>query len=137
MLASAGLPLEAKGRLDCACVCSAMLYGNETLTISVIEEDVTRLESKDARTVRWIRNVRPDRISAKELRIRLKLKGMTGCVQDRKLQWLYHLEKMEECACSGSCRTFKVSSSFPRGQPRKTCDGVIRNLLKERTSATT
>ena len=39
---------------------------------------------------------------------------------------------MEENVWSSKCRTFKVSSSFPRGRPRKTWIGVIKIDLKER-----
>ena len=42
------------------------------------------------------------------------------------------LERMEESVWSGKCRTFKVSSSFPGGQPRKTWNEVIRSDMKER-----
>ena len=52
-----------------------------------------------------------DRIFGEELRPRLE------CLQDRRLQWFGHLEKMEESSSwSSKCRTF----------------GVIRNVLKER-----
>ena len=51
---------------------------------------------------------------------------------DRRLQWLGHLERIEENTWSRKCRTFKVSGNFPRGQPRKTWNGVIRSDLKER-----
>ena len=38
---------------------------------------------------------------------------------------------MEQSAWSNKCRTFKVNSSLPRGQPRKTWNEVIRSDLKE------
>ena len=58
-----------------------------------------RLERNDARTVRWLCNVlSEDRISAEELRTRLKLKSMRECLQDRRLQWLCYLEGMKESA---------------------------------------
>ena len=54
---------------------------------AVKEEDVARLERNDARMVRWICKVRPDdRISAIELRIRLKLKSIRKCLLDKRLQ---------------------------------------------------
>ena len=52
----------------------------------VNEKDLIRLESNDARTVRWKCNIRPkDRIFAEKLRTRLKLNSMSGCLPDRKL----------------------------------------------------
>ena len=65
-------------------------------------------------------NVRPeDKISAKELRARLKLKSMKEYLQDRRLQGVGHLERMEKSAGSSKCRTFKFNCSFLRVQPKK------------------
>lgn len=53
-------------------------------------------------------NAKPeDRISAEELRTKLKLKT--------RLQWLGHPQRMEVIFWSSKCRPFKVSASFPRG----------------------
>ena len=66
---------------------------------------------------KWLCNVRPeDRISAEELRTRVKLKSMRECLQGRRLQWFCHLETVEE--------------SFPRGRPSKAWNVVIRNDVK-------
>ena len=130
MLASRGLPLVRKGKLYSACAYSVMLSGNETWPVK--EEDVIRLKRSDARMVIWISNGRPDdRISAEELRTRLKLKNMREYLWDRKLQWFGHLESMEESAWSSKCRTFKSSGSFLSGQPGKTWNEVIRSDLKK------
>ena len=78
-------------------------------------------------------NVKPeDRTSTEELKTRLKLKSVRELLQDRKLQWFGHLERMEERACSSTCRNFKISGSFPRGRPRNTWSEVIRTDLKEK-----
>ena len=37
-----------------------------------------------------------NRISTEEFWTRLKLKSMRECLQDRRLQWFGHLERMEE-----------------------------------------
>ena len=79
LLTSRALPLGAKGRLHFACVGSIMLYGS--VGWAVEEEDVIRLERNDV-MVRWMYNVEDkpeDRISAEELRTRLKLKSMREC----------------------------------------------------------
>ena len=49
LLATRGLPLEAKGRLYFACVRSVMLYGTETWPVK--EEDVIRIEMNNAKDV--------------------------------------------------------------------------------------
>ena len=42
---------------------------------------------EDTRMVRWMCNISPeDRISAEELKTRLKLKTMRECLQDRRLE---------------------------------------------------
>ena len=91
------------------------------------------MEKSDARIFRWIYNISPEgRISADELTARLKLKSMRNCLQDRRLQWFGHLERMEKSAWSIKCRTFMVSGSFSIGQPRKTWNDIIRIDRKER-----
>ena len=62
LLANRGFPLGAKGRLNSACVNSIMLYGGETWPNK--EEGEIRLEKNYARMVRWICNIRSDKISA-------------------------------------------------------------------------
>ena len=58
--------------------------------------------------VRWMCPVTPEgRISAKELATRMKLTSMRS--QDRRLQWLGHLEGMEGSACFNGCRALRVS----------------------------
>ena len=131
LLASRMLPLGAKGRLYSAWVHRIILVASETW--STKEEDVIRLERNNARMVRYMCNIRPeDRIFAEELRTRLKLKSMRKYLQDRKLHCFGHLERMEANASSSKCRTFKVSGSFPIGQPRNTWNEVSRSDLKER-----
>ena len=99
LLASRGLHLGLKGRLRSACACSIMLY--ECQTWPVKGEDVIRLESNDARIVRWIYNVKPEyRISAEELRSRPKLRSMRECLQDKRLPWFVHLETQSAFTCS-------------------------------------
>lgn len=56
------------------------------------------------------------------LRIRLKLNSI--CLQDRRLQWFGHLERLEESAWYSKSRIFKVGDSFPRGKLRKKCNEV-------------
>ena len=64
------LPLKAKGRLYSPCVRSIMIYGSETWPVK--EGDAVRLDRNHAKMVRWYE----DRISAEELRARLKLKSL-------------------------------------------------------------
>ena len=60
------------------------------------EEDVIRIDRNGAGMVRWTCNVKSeDEISAEELRTRMKLKSMKECLQDRRLQWFVHIERME------------------------------------------
>ena len=82
--------------------------------------------------VRWICSVRPDdRIFTVELKTRLKLKSMRERLQDRRLQWFGHIERIEESAWSSKCRTVYVSGGFLRGRPKEIWNEVIRSGLKE------
>ena len=80
------MPLGAKDRLYFARVCSVMLYRNKTSPVK--EKDLIRLEKNDTWMVRWMCNVRSEKkISAEELKTRLKLKSIKKCLEDRTLQW--------------------------------------------------
>ena len=72
------------------------------------------------------------RISLEELRNRLKLNNTRECLQDSRLQWFGHLERMKENARSSKRRTLKVSVSLHRGRPWETRNEVIRRYLKQR-----
>ena len=88
-----------------------MLYGSET---GPLEEDVIRLERNGERMLRLICNVRPeDRLTANELRFRLKLNSLWEYLQDRRLRWFGHLERMVLGVVN------VVSGSFPRRPHRK------------------
>ena len=53
-------------------------------------------------------NIRPeDRISAEELRTRLKMKSMRECLQNKILQWFSYLERIEESTWSSKYRTVR------------------------------
>ena len=82
--------------------------------------------------VRWMCIVTPeDRISAEELRTRLKLNSVREFLQFRGQSG--HLERMEgKIPLSSKCSTLKFSCSFPRGRPRKTWNKIIRSDQKER-----
>ena len=59
-----------------------MIYGSETGPI--IDENVIRLERNDASMVTWMCNVWPEiKISAEEIRTRLKLKYIRECLNKK------------------------------------------------------
>ena len=95
-----------------------MPYGGETWPFK--EEDVVILERNDTVMVRWMCIVRcQDKISAEELRTRLKLNSIRENLQGRKRKWLGHQERMEESGWSSKCRIFEVIGNFPRELSRK------------------
>ena len=56
-----------------------------------------------------ISDVRPeDKISAAELKNRLKLNRTRECLGDRRLKWFSHLERTEENAWSGNYKLMDV-----------------------------
>ncbi|XP_057304317.1 uncharacterized protein LOC130641512 isoform X1 [Hydractinia symbiolongicarpus] len=131
LLTSRVLSIEVKGRLYEACVRSVMLYGSETWAVK--QEDLDRLERNDMRMVRWMCNASlRDRKSSDELRSRLSLCRIKDVIQIRRLNWLGHLERMEEDNWVRKCRDLIVPGAKPRGRPRKTWQEVIRTDLIER-----
>ena len=67
-----------------------------------------------------------------KLRTNLKLKNTRECLQDGRLKWFGHLERMQDRVWSSKCRIFKISGSRPRGLQRETRNEVMRSGLKER-----
>ena len=57
------------------------------------------------------------------------------CLQDRRLQCLGCLERMEENVWFSKCRSSNVGGSSPRGKPIKTWNDAVRNDLRENNSA--
>ncbi|XP_057314216.1 uncharacterized protein LOC130655471 [Hydractinia symbiolongicarpus] len=131
LLTSRVLSIEVKGKLYEACVRSVMLYGSETWAVK--QEDLDRLERNDMRMVRWMCKASlRDRKSSDELRSRLSLCRIKDVIQIRRLNWLGHLERMEEDNWVRKCRDLIVPGAKPRGRPRKTWQEVIRTDLIER-----
>ena len=70
--------------------------------------------------VRWICSVRPDdRIFTVELKTRLKLKSMRERLQDRRLQWFEHIERIEESVWFSKCRTEMLVVASSEDDQRK------------------
>ena len=73
-----------------------------------------------------------DKIYAKELRSSPKLKNVGESLQNRRLQCLVHLERMEESAWSSKYKSSKVCGSFPNKWTGRIWYEVIWSDLKER-----
>ena len=68
-----------------------MLYGGKTWPI----KEVIWLEINNAKMVRWLCNVRPEnRISVEKPSATRTLKNMIAFLQDRRLHWFGHLERL-------------------------------------------
>ena len=73
---------------------------------------------------RWMCNYRPmDKLSAEILRTRVKMNSMRESLQNGKLNWFGHLERIEVSTWSVKCRILTASDSFPRGRPRENQEG--------------
>ena len=73
-----------------------------------------------------------DRLSSKELRKILHLDSIGSCMQNRRLRWFGHVERMDKNAWASRCRTIKVTGTTGRGRLKKTWEEVIRNDLKQK-----
>ena len=118
LLASRALPLSTKGRVYQACVRSVMMYGSETWPVRA--EDMCCMERNDMRMIRWMCNVSlKNRLRSDELRGRLNLESIGRCVQNRRLCWFGHIERMDKSFWVSRCRAVEVSGSAGRVGKRK------------------
>ena len=93
------------------------------------------MERNDMRMIRWMCNVSlKNRLRSDELRGRLNLESIGRCVQNRRLHWFGHIERMDKSFWVSRCRAVEVSSSVGRGRPKKTWEEVIKMDLRERVS---
>ena len=73
-----------------------------------------------------------DRLRSDELRGRLNLESIGKCVQNRRLRWFGHIERMDKSFWVSRCRAVEVSGSVGRGRPKRTWEEVIKMDLRER-----
>ena len=71
-----------------------------------------------------------DRLRSDGLRGGLNLESIGRCVQNRRLRWFGHIERMDKSFWVSRCRAVEVSGSVGRGRPKKTW--VIKMDLRER-----
>ena len=67
-----------------------------------------------------------------ELRGRLNLESIRRCVQNRRLRWFGHIERMDKSFWVSRCRAVEVSGSVGRRRPKKAWEEVIKMDLRER-----
>ena len=68
----------------------------------------------------------------REMFRRLNLESIGRCVQNMRLCWFGHIERMDKSFWGSRCRAVEVSGSVGRGRPKKTWEEVIRIDLRER-----
>ena len=73
-----------------------------------------------------------DRFRSDEFRGRLNLESIGRCVQNMRLCWFGHIERMDKSFWVSRCREVEVSDSDGRGRPKKTWEEVIKMDLGER-----
>ena len=121
---------KVKGRLFSACVRSAMLYGSETWPLK--QEDLSRLARTDMQMVRWMCNVSlRDRKSSEELRNRLHIPDITDLLQQKRLRWYGHVERMDKENPVRQVRLINVNGTRRKGRPRKTWQQLVRTDLDQ------
>ena len=109
LLTSRALPLSTMGRVYLACVRSVMMYGSESWPVRA--ENMCCIERSDMRMIQWMCNVSlKDRLRSDELRGRLNLESIGRCVQNRRLHWFGHIERMDKSFWVSRCRAVEVSS---------------------------
>ena len=90
-----------------------------------------RLHGTDMSILRWMAGVKlVDRILIMDLLKRFNLQPIKNIMQQRRLRWYGHIERMSEENWVNRCRSLVVNRKRERGRPRKTCEQVIANDLR-------
>ena len=55
------------------------------------------------------------------------------CVQNRRLRWFGHIERMDKSFRVSRCRAVEVSGSAGRGRPKETWEEVIHGFERKKT----
>ena len=131
ILTSRALSLKRKGFHYEACVRSIMLYGSETWPVK--EVDTVRLHRTDMRMIRWMAGVKlTDRTTTSQLLLKVGLSPIRDLMQQRRLRWYGHVERMEDDNWVKRCRSLSVEGKRERGRPRKTWEQVVAKDMKEK-----
>ena len=124
-----GVSLKLKGKIYNACVQSVMVYGSETWSMRV--EDQQRLERKKRMMIRLMCGVSVrDKISSDELRHRSGFDCASVIVRRNRLRWFGHVERKTEDDWVKKCQSVQVEGKVGRGRGRKTWIECIRGDMK-------
>jgi hypothetical protein len=107
------------------------VYGSDTWPMKA--EDMQRLERTERMMVRWMCGVSlKNRISSKDLRVRLGIEGIDEIVERGRLRWFGHVERRPTEWVS-ACRRFEVVGTKGRGRSRKTWEECVKKDLNSRS----
>jgi len=107
LLTDKDISLIRRGKLYSICVRSSMLHGSETWPVRKENEMV--LQRAEMRMVTWMCGIKlKDRVSDKELRVRLGLADMISVLPRNRLRWYGHALRKEDHDWAKKCMEYEV-----------------------------
>ena len=124
------LSIRTKSNVYCACVCSTLLYGSETWTLSSLQEK--KINTFHLRCLRRILKIRwQDKITNEEVLRRTGLTTMYFTLSQRRLRWLGHTLRMcDERIPKSLLYSELVDGIRKRGRPTLRFKDVCKRDLK-------
>ena len=108
-------------------MCKAARCMEVSLTWPVRKENVVALQRAEIRIVRWMCGVKlKDRLSSKELRVRLGINDIALVLQQNRLRWYRHVLQKEDDDWVEKCMEYEVEGPRPRGRPKRTWREVVK-----------
>ena len=124
------LSIRTKSNVYCACVCSTLLYGSETWTLSSLQEK--KINTFHLRCLRRILKIRwQQKITNEEVLRRTGLTTMYFTLSQRRLRWLGHVLRMgDERIPKSMLYSELVDGTRKRGRPTLRFKDVCKRDLK-------
>ena len=122
------IPIEIKRLIYTTVLIPTLTYGAETWTLTT--KDVSRLVAAEMKPIRLIlgKTIR-DRIRNEELRGRLEVISLETRIEQAKLRWLGHVERMEEGRIPKMIFSWIPNGRRLTGRPRKRWKDSIQEIL--------
>ena len=112
--------------------CPILTYGCESWVMTnTMKSKLQAAEMKYLRRVKGI--TRRDRVRNELVRSELKVEPLMTRIKRQQLRWFGHLLRMDENRQVKAVWLARVPGKQQRGRPRKTWDGVMAEVLKEKT----
>ena len=122
------IPTEVKRLIYTTVLLPTLMYGAETWTLTT--KDWSRLVAAEMKPIRIILGkTRLDRLRNEELRKRLDVMPLESRIEQAKLRWLGHLQRMEDGRTPKLAFNWMPNGRRPTGRPRKRWRDSVQEIL--------